>query len=478
MMRNVIAAAAIAALGGCALAPAYHPPVTQVPESYKEDGPWRAAAPSDDLPRGAWWVSYGDSTLTALEARLDQNSPDVAIAAARYAQARALAAAADAGRYPTVTAQTLVAHDRQSDNRPLRSASQPAEYRDYAVGGALSYELDLWGRVRDLVAIGRASAQASAADLEAIRLSLHAELAVDYLNMRGLDAELQLLSDTEVVYQRALELTRSRHSGGVASGLDVARAETQLETTAAQLTDATARRALIEHAIARLVGEVPAHFSIASSSTLATVPDIPVAVPSTLLERRPDIAAAERRVAAANSGIGVARAGYFPRITLTATGGFESTGAADWLTAPNLFWAIGPQALLTVFDAGAHRAEVQRAKGVLNEASERYRAAALSAFQEVEDNLALLNLTKQEHSQQADAAEAAQRALDLATNRYTNGAVDYLEVVVSQTAALQATRAVLALQSRQLVASVGLIRGLGGGWANADHDAMGSSNTP
>jgi NodT family efflux transporter outer membrane factor (OMF) lipoprotein len=343
------------------------------------------------------------------------------------------------------------------------------------VGGALSYELDLWGRVRDLEAVGGASAQASAADLEAIRLSLHAELAVDYLNMRALDAELQLLTDTEVVYQRALELTRSRHTGGLASGLDVARAETQLDTTAAQLTDATARRALIEHAIARLVGEVPAHFSIPSSAVLADVPNIPVGVPSTLVERRPDVAAAERRVAAANSGIGVARAGYFPRITLTASGGFESTGAADWLTAPNRYWAIGPQALLTLFDAGAHRAEVQRSKSVLSEASERYRAAALSAFQEVEDNLALLNLTKQEYNQQTDAAKAAQRALDLATNRYTNGAVDYLDVVISQTAALQADRAVLALQARQLIASVGLIRSLGGGWMSSDLDAAGGT---
>jgi NodT family efflux transporter outer membrane factor (OMF) lipoprotein len=411
--------------------------------------------------------------LTKLEARLDEHSPDIGVAAARYAEARALAAEADAGRYPSLAAGAVTNHDRQSDNRPLRSASQPAEYRDYAVGGALSYELDLWGRVRDLVAIGRQSALASAADLEAVRLSLHAELAVDYLNLRGLDAELQLLRDTDVVYQRALELTRSRHSGGAASGLDVARAETQLDTTAAQITDASAHRALIEHAIARLIGEAPARFSLPSSAELASVPDLPLGVPSSLLERRPDIAAAERRVAAANSGIGVARAAYFPRVTLTANGGFESTGAADWLTAPNRFWSIGPQALLSVFDAGAHRAEVQRAKSVLSESSERYRATVLSAFQEVEDNLALLSLTKQEFEQQTAAAKAAQRSLDLATNRYTNGAVDYLEVVISQTAALQARRTLLGLQSRQLVASVGLIRSLGGGWTTQDLDATG-----
>jgi len=460
-------------LGGCALAPAYHRPAIQLPEAYKEDGPWRTASPGDDLPRGDWWRSYADPTLTALEARLDRGSPDIGIAASRYAEARALAAEANAGRYPTVSAAAQVTHDRQSDNRPLRSASQPAEYRDYAVGGVLSYELDLWGRVRDLVAIGGASAQASSADLEAIRLSLHAELAVDYMNLRSLDAESQLLADTQVAYGRALDLTRSRHQGGAASGLDVARAETQLDTTAAQLTDATARRALIEHAIARLVGEPPAQFSIPVSVELASVPAVPLGVPSSLLERRPDIAAAERRVAAANAGIGVARAGYFPRITLTATGGFESTGAADWLTAPNRYWAIGPQALLTLFDAGLHRADVQHARSVLDESSERYRATVLSAFQEVEDNLALLNFTKREFDQQTEAAQAAQRALDLATNRYTNGAVNYLEVVVSQTTALQARRAALGLKARQLTASIGLIRSLGGGWTTADLDAVG-----
>jgi NodT family efflux transporter outer membrane factor (OMF) lipoprotein len=290
--------------------------------------------------------------------------------------------------------------------------------------------------------------------------------------LRGLDSELQLLKDTEAAYQRALELTRSRHTGGAASGLDVARAETQLDTTAAQITDTTARRALTEHAIARLVGESPSSFSVAFSGQLAAVPSLPVGVPSTLLERRPDISAAERRVSAANAGIGVARAGYFPRITLTAQGGFESTGSTDWLTSPNRYWLIGPQALLAIFDAGVHRAEVQRARAVMDESSERYRAIVLSAFQEVEDNLSLIGLTKTEYNQQSDAAAAALRALDLANNRYVNGAVDYLEVVISQTAALQAKRVLLSLQSRELVASVGLIRSLGGGWKTEDLEAM------
>ena len=471
--RCIAAPALLAVLGGCALAPAYHAPTAEVPDSYREVGLWGTASPQDELAHGAWWLAYGDATLTSLEARLEEHSPDIGIASARYAEARALAAEADAGRYPTFGAAALDNHERQSDNRPLRSASQPAEYRDYAVGGALSYELDLWGRVHDLVAAGRANAQASAADLEAVGLSLHAELAVDYLNLRGLDSELALLMDTEVVYQKALDLTRTRHSGGVASGLDVARAETQLQSTAAQITDAIARRALLEHAIARLVGETPAHFSLPPAGALATVPRVPVGVPATLLERRPDIAAAERRVAAANSAIGIARAGYFPRVTLTATGGFESTGAVDWLTAPNRYWSIGPQALLAVFDAGARRAEVARARSLLTESSERYRGTVLSAFQEVEDNLALLNLIRKEFDQQSAAAQAAQHALDLADNRYANGAVSYLEVVVSQTAALQARRAVLALQARQLVASVGLIRSLGGGWSVANPEARG-----
>jgi NodT family efflux transporter outer membrane factor (OMF) lipoprotein len=470
--RRSVACAAAIAVSGCHLAPPYHVPTVSVPEAYKEEGSWLAAAPSDALSRGAWWLRYDDPTLTSLEAKVDAANPDIGAAAARFAQARALAAEANAGRYPTLGAGALVTHDRQSDNRPLRSPAQPAEYRDYSVGAVLSYEVDLWGRVRDLAAIGRASAQASAGDLESVRLSLHAELAIDYFNLRGLDSELQLLKDTEAAYQRALELTRSRHTGGAASGLDVARAETQLDSTAAQITDTTARRALTEHAIARLVGESPSSFSVAFSGRLAAVPGLPVGVPSTLLERRPDISAAERRVAAANAGIGVARAGYFPRITLTAQGGFESTGSTGWLTSPNRYWLIGPQALLAVFDAGAHRAEVQRAKAVMDESSERYRAIVLSAFQEVEDNLSLIELTKTEYNQQSDAAAAALRALDLANNRYVNGAVDYLEVVISQTAALQAKRVLLSLQSRELAASVGLIRSLGGGWKTEDLEAM------
>ncbi|MEP6883800.1 MAG: TolC family protein, partial [Gammaproteobacteria bacterium] len=280
IILRLVAGTAVAAISGCSLAPAYRVPVVAVPESYKEEGPWHSAAPSDELSRGAWWLNYGDAALTALEDRLDDASPDIGVAAARYAEARALAAEANSGRYPALAAGAATTRDRQSDNRPLRSAAQPAEYRDYAVGGVLSYEVDLWGRVRDLVAIGRASAQASAGDLESVRLSLHAELAVDYWNLRGLDAELQLLRDTEVVYRRALELTRSRHTGGAASGLDVARAETQLYTTAAQITDATARRALTEHAIARLVGEPASEFSILFSAELAAIPSLPVGVPS------------------------------------------------------------------------------------------------------------------------------------------------------------------------------------------------------
>ncbi len=462
------ALAAYAAVGGCALAPPYRPPVVAPPASYGAMGEWLQAAPADALPRGAWWELYGEPALDALEERLERSSPDLAAAAARYAEARALAAEANSGLFPLVGAGAFATRNRQSDGRPLRSAAQPAEYRDNVAAGTASYELDLWGRMRNLATIGRASAQASAADLASVRLSLEAELAGDYLTLRGLDLETSLLLDTVAAYQKALGLARSRHDGGIASGLDVARAETQLHTAAAQLTDVAARRALLEHAIARLVGEPAPGLAMPAAATLPPLPDIPVAVPSTLVERRPDVAAAERRTAAANAAIGVARAAYFPRLTLTAAGGFESSGAADWLSAPNRLWAVGPAAALTLFDAGARRAEVARARSALTEATEHYRATVLSAFQEVADDLALLELLRQERDEQQQAAIAAKRALDLATNRYVEGAVNYLDVVVAQTAALQADRAVLSLQVRRLTASVGLIRGLGGGWRAGD----------
>jgi NodT family efflux transporter outer membrane factor (OMF) lipoprotein len=474
----VLVAIGLAAVtGGCTLAPRYHAPAVAVPAGFGAPGPWQTARPGDALPRGPWWERYGDAILDGLEQRLESDSPDLAAAAARYAQARALAAQAGAGLFPFVGASALVTHDRQSDNRPLRSASQPAEYRDYSVGGAASYEFDLWGRVRNLATAGRASAQASAADLASVRLSLEAELAADYMALRGADAELKLLSDTAAAYRRALALTSTRHEGGMASGLDVARAQTQLAGAEAQVTDLGARRALYEHAVARLVGATPEGFTIAARPTLPAVPEIPLGLPSTLLERRPDVAAAERRTAAANAAIGIARSAYFPRIVLSAVGGYETTGAAGWIAAPNRFWAVGPQAALTLIDAGARGAEVARSKGALEEAAARYRATVLSAFQEVADNLALLELLQQEDAQQSQAARAAERALELATNRYTEGAVSYLDVVVAQTVALQAERAALGVQTRELTASVGLVRGLGGGWTSGELPSAAAAGT-
>jgi len=461
----VYALAAAGALTGCSLAPVYKVPVVDVPDSYKESGPWQPAAPADQRERGDWWQDYGDSTLDDLEARVDSANPDLAAALDRYAQSRAYAAETRAGLFPQVDAAAAATHNRQSDKRPLRSASQPDEYKDNLIGAQLGYEFDLWGRVRNLVAAGEATAQASAADLASVRLSLHAELANDYIALRGLDAQAKLLDDTVATYAKALDLTRNRFRGGAASGLDVARAQTQLDTARAQATDVQARRALLEHAVATLVGTPASKFSLPVQVVELSEPAIPAGLPSTLLERRPDIAAAERRTAAANANVGIARAAFFPSITLTAVGGFENTGGADWLSAPNAFWSIGPRAFLTLFDAGRREARVNQARAALDEAGERYRATALVAFQQVEDDLALMHLLGEEAKSEEAAAASAQRTLILALDRYRNGAVSYLEVVESQTAALQAQRTLLSLRDRELQASVGLIRALGGGWA-------------
>ena len=468
MIRHLGTVVFLGLAAGCSLAPPYHPPQAEVPVTYKESGPWQASVPADRSDRGDWWRDYGDATLDALEVRVDLANPTLAAAVDRYAQARAYEAETHAGLFPQVDSQALATHNRQSDHRPLRSASQPDEYHDNLIGAQISYELDLWGRVHNLVAAGQADAQASADDLASVRLSLHAELADDYIALRGLDAQAKLLADTVAAYSQALELTQNRFTGGVASELDVAHAHTQLDTARAQATDVQARRTLYEHAIASLIGTPASNFSIAVEVSELPVPATPTGLPSTLLERRPDVASAERHTAAANARIGIARAAFFPSITLTATGGYENTGGADWLSAPNSFWSIGPHALLTLFDAGRRQAEVDRAQAMMDEAGEKYRSATLVAFQQVEDNLALLHLLGEEARDVDAAVVSAKRTLELALDRYRNGAVNYLEVVEAQTAELQARRTALSLRDRQLEASVGLIRALGGGWSSAE----------
>ncbi|MDE2420252.1 MAG: efflux transporter outer membrane subunit [Gammaproteobacteria bacterium] len=457
------------AISGCSLAPTYHVPVTPLPPStYKELGEWQPANPSDQLVRGQWWQLYHDATLTDLETHLNQSNPDLAAALARYDSARAYVAQAEAGQYPRISAGVNGTRNRQSDNRPLRGSNQPNVYDANTADIEVNYELDFWGRVRNQVIAGKANAQASAADLESMRLSLQAELANDYFKIRGLDAQEKLISDTVAVYQRALYLTKTRHDGGITSGLDVSRAQTQFQTTVALLQEIAAQRALYEHAIASLVGEPASTFTLTPLVMNFTPPLVPVGVPATLLQRRPDIASAERHTAAANAEIGVARAAYYPNLTLTALGGYQNTGQTGWLTAPNTFWSIGPSALLTLFDAGRHKAEVAEARARLEEAGANYRSVVLKAFQQVEDNLSQLSILKQESDNENAAVSSANHTLDLAMIRYREGIVNYLDVVTAQTAVLQAQRTALDINTRQLEASVGLIRALGGGWSTSD----------
>ena len=477
-------------LAACTLMPRYQPPANPAPPQYQQfdasrdcgpagtavlggseaptdtPGPcmWGPAHPSDELPRSDWWHEFADPALDGLEAKIDTANPDLAAALDRYQQARALEDEARSALFPTLGAQANTNTDRQSDNRPLRSASQPDSYHDDLVGGTLTYELDLWGRVRSAVAAGAAQTGALSADLESVRLALHARLALDYIALRGEDAQRALLEEAVVDYGRAVDMTNTRFQGGIASELDLAQAQTQLETARAALTDVIDRRALLEHAIAALTGSVASTFSISRGNLTLQFPNVPVALPATLLERRPDVAAAERTMAAFNAQIGVARAAFFPRISLAAIVGLQSTQSAGLLGAPNRFWAIGPQAALTLFDGGYRRAVVANVRARFDEATDTYRASVLNAFQQVEDALAENRLLQQEHDQQQAARVAAERALALSLNRYENGAVNYLQVVAAQIAALQAQRATLDLQARELQASVNLVRALGGGW--------------
>lgn len=452
-------------INACSLAPELKTPDVPVAQSYKETAPWMPARPADELSRGAWWRLFADQQLDDLEQKLIVNNPDLTAAVAHYKQAQAYSDQLRSGLFPSLTGTANAQRNRQSDHKPLRGSSSNSEYSSYTIGVQVDYEVDLWQRVGNQVAAGKATAEAAQADLESARLSLQAQLAENYVILHGLDKQIALLKDTVAANQKSLDLTKARHDGGIAPGLDVARAQTQRDTAQSQVEQALAQRAITEHAIAALVGDSVSNFSIAVATAEISVPEIPLGVPSDLLQRRPDIASAQRRVAADNASIGVARAAFFPNLTLSGILGFQSNTAGNWVSAPNTFWSIGPSLLLNLFDAGKRKAQVRQAEAALDESGARYRSVVLGAFQQVEDNLALLNHYKLAADSQQSAAASAQKSLDFAMSRYRAGAASYLEVATSQALTLQTQRDALDLNTRQLRASIQLIKALGGGWS-------------
>jgi NodT family efflux transporter outer membrane factor (OMF) lipoprotein len=454
-------------LGACSLAPPLRIPVIPSGDAYKEIGPWTQAEPADRLPRDSWWALYGNAELDGLEKSLIDGNPSLAAALANYAQAKAIADQARAGLFPTLGLNASAERNRESINAPLGGPTTPTYFNTNTLGGSVNYELDLWGQIRNEVAAGEANAAASAADLENARLSLIAQLVDDYIQLRSLDRDSAILDATVQAFTRALKLTEQRHDAGIAPGLDVSQAQTQLNAARSQAAQTLAQRALMEHAIAALLGVSASTFSLEPAIFEIELPQIPSGVPTTLLERRPDIAAAQRRMIAANANIGVARAAYFPTLNLGAQGGFQSTAVSNLLSAPSSFWAIGPNALLSVFDGGLRRAQVAQVRAEFDASAANYRGVVVSAFQQVEDSLATLNHFRDASIEEKAAVDAAQRTLDFSLALYKQGATDYLTVVTSQTALLQTQLEALNLDTTQLTASVDLIRALGGGWVDS-----------
>jgi len=462
-------AAGATLVAACSLAPRYRTPATAPPAAvYKELDGWKLAAPADDAPRGPWWQMFHEDELDSLEARVSAANQNLKAALARLDEASAQTRFARAGFFPTLTANASATRERLSANAPEFPAGGQTLYDDFVAGGALSWELDVFGRIRNTVAGARATEQASAGDLAALDLATHAQLANDYFMLRGLDAQQQLLDHTVADYAKALALTQDLYHGGAAALSDVQQAQAQLETARTQAEDTRLHRAQTEHAIAVLVGEQASSFSVAPRPLPSDVqpPAVDPGLPSQLLERRPDVAAAERRVAAANANIGVARAAYFPDFSMQAAAGWQSVAQSTWLSAPSRYWSVGPQGLLTVFDFGAHAAQAAEAHAAYDEQVADYRGTVLTAFQDVEDNLAALRQLERESISQAAAVEAAQGALDQANYRYKGGIVTYLEVVSTENAALAARLAALGIETQRLTATVQLVQALGGDWQN------------
>lgn len=471
-------AIAVLALTACAVGPNYRRPEAAAPASYKENADWKPAQPADELKRGAWWEIFGDETLNGLEAQVDAANQSLVQAEAQYRQAAALVSEARAQYFPTLGASAAVTRSGRygstgdgivSGGTVIGGSASDGKANSHSTSYSLpfsaSWEPDLWGRVRRTVEGRAADAQASAATLESTRLSLHATLAQTYFQLRIADEQKRLLDQTVLAYQKSLQVTQNQYNAGIVARADVAQADTQLKSAQVQAVDAGIARAQYEHAIALLIGKAPADFSLPPRPLTIVPPQIPVGVPSQLLERRPDIAIAERQAAAANAQIGVAMAAFFPTLTLSATAGYQSSTFAKWLTAPSRFWSLGPQLAQTIFSGGAREAQTAQARAAYDAAAANYREVVLAAFQNVEDNLAALHILEAETAMQADAVKSAELSLKIATNQYRSGIVSYLNVTTAQAAAYNSERNAINILGTRLTDSVALIKALGGGWS-------------
>ena len=448
---------------GCAVGPKYKTPAVPVPPAYKEAGNWKTAQPSEQNLGGNWWEIFNDPQLNALEGQINVSNQNLKQAVAQYQQARAALRYSRADYYPSVTTTPSATREKFSANRP-GTIARGTTFNDFVLPVDVSYQANVWGRVSKSVESSREQAQASAADLAVVNLSMHADLAVDYFAARTLDAEEKLLQDTVAQYAQALQLNEDRYQGGLASEVEVEQARTILETTRAQLVDVGAGRAQFEHAVAVLLGKPPAEFSLPPLPLTTPPPAIPVGLPSDLLERRPDVAAAERRVASANAQIGLAKTAYYPLVNIAASGGLESGTITTLLQGPSALWAVGASAMYTIFDGGRRRALNDEAQASYDAVVASYRQSVLTAFQQVEDNLAELRVLENEANVQATAVQAAQRSLDLSNTRYEGGVTSYLEVITAQNAALSDEVTAVNILGRRMASAVLLIQALGGGW--------------
>jgi len=450
----------------CTVGPNYVRPPVEAPSAFKEVEGWKRAEPRDQALRGAWWKIYGDAQLDTLEEKVNISNQTLLAAEAQFRQARALAQGARANYFPTVTLEPSATYASRSIsvNSAGAAVSVSKPVGVYSLPVDVTWDIDLWGKVRRTVEENDAAAQASAADLESARLSAHAEVAQDYFQLRALDAQKVILGEAIVAYAQSLQLTLNRYASGVASKGDVLQAQTQLKTTQAQAIDVGVGRAQLEHAIAVLIGIPPALFSIPITPLTEAPPPIPFVLPSELLERRPDVAAAERRIAAANAQIGVALAAYYPSLSLSAAAGFQATQLSTLLSWPSRFWSVGPAVSQILFDGGLRRAQTDQARAAYDGALATYRETVLTAFQQVEDNLAALRILQEEADVQTEAVHAAEQSLTVETNQYKAGIVSYLQVVTVQQIALSNQQTAMAILGNRLSASVLLIKALGGGW--------------